>query len=304
MIKKLFNMSNNRVVPVLINFFDKLEKNWESPRFMKLIGTVTVTFYLLSLLLIELKRNGLLGEQYGFIPTNHFKSIQLAFTLLLFFELITMVFSLEKSVSKSMHIQLEILSLILLRSGFKLLGDLPEVITWEALKTNVVYVFSDAFGALMIFVGVLFIKKFERNLSICLTTDMLNNFIKIKKLVALVLLFIFVFLIVIDVVNFFMERETFNLFYAIYTTLIFSDVLIVFISLRFSESYLVLFRNSGFALGTVIIRLALNTKPPFNAIMGVVATLFILALVYFYNKAYGEEAKSKNLVETFKMKNN
>jgi hypothetical protein len=269
---------------------------------MKSLGTVTVFFYLFSLILIELKRNGLLGDQFTFIPTNHFKSIQLAFTLLLFFEVISMVFSLEKSVSKSMHIQLEILSLILLRSGFKLLGEFPEVITWDVIETNVFYVFTDAFGALFIFVGVLYIKKFEKNLSICRSTDMLKNFIKIKKLVALVLLFIFAVLIVLDIVNFFREKELFNLFYAIFTTLIFSDVLLVFISLRYSESYLVLFRNSGFALGTVIIRLTLNTKPPYNSIMGVIATLFVLSLVYFYNKAYAEEVKNKGMFKKVTIK--
>ncbi|RLD90723.1 MAG: hypothetical protein DRJ09_03295 [Bacteroidetes bacterium] len=48
----------------------------------------------------------------GKFYSNHFKSIELAFTLLLFFEVVELVLSLEKSVSQSMHIQLEILSLI------------------------------------------------------------------------------------------------------------------------------------------------------------------------------------------------
>jgi hypothetical protein len=294
-------LSDSKLVNSLVFLFDKIKYRWESPAFMKSLGTITVIFYLLSLFLIELRRSGILGEAFSFIPTNHFKSIQLAFTLLLFFEVISMVFSLEKSVSKSMHIQLEILSLILLRSGFKLLGEFPETITWEALQTNVFYVFTDAFGALMIFVGVLFIKKFEKNLSICRSHVMLKNFIKIKKLVSLLLLVIFAVLIIIDIVNFFREKELFNLFYAIYTTLIFSDVLLVLLSLRYSESYLVLFRNSGFALGTVIIRLTLDTKPPYNAIMGVIATLFVLALVYFYNKAYSEEIK-KEILKKVKIK--
>ncbi len=295
-------VSNSKVVNNLVYAYDIIKHKWESPSFMKTLGTSTVLFYLASLLLIELKRIGLLGDYFSFIPTNHFKSIQLAFTLLLFFEVISMVFSLEKSVSKSMHIQLEILSLILLRSGFKLLGEFPDVITWQTLQTSVFNVFTDAFGALMIFVGVLYIKKFEKNLSICRSTDMLKNFIKIKKLLAISLLTIFATLIIIDTINFIREKETFNLFHAIYTTLIFSDVLLVFISLRYSESYLVLFRNSGFALGTVIIRITLSTKPPYNAIMGVIATAFVLALVYFYNKAYSEEVKSKQYFKKVRIK--
>ncbi len=296
-------MSDSKLVLYLVNLFDKIHKSWESPRFMKKLGNITVFFYLLALVLIELKRLGIFGDSFNFIPTDHFKAIHLGFTLLLFYEVISMVLSLEKSVSKSMNIQLEILSLILLRSGFKLLGDFPEVITWDVIKLNVLYVFSDAFGALLIFIGILYIKKFEKHLSICKSKTSLNNFVKVKKLLALLLLLIFGIFISIDIINFFRGKEVFNVFHAIYTTLIFSDVLLVFISLRYSESYLVMFRNSGFALGTVIIRIALNSKPPYNALLGVIATLFILILVYFYNKAYSHELQRNNFKRKVKIPN-
>ena len=266
---------------------------------MKLLGTLLVVFYLLSMLMIELQRMGLLGSGFSFVPVNHFKSIELAFTLLLFFEVVELVLSLEKSVSQSMHIQLEILSLILLRSAFKVVGDFPEVITMNAIKEDVVFMFADAFGALLIFFGVLVIKRFEKSLSICRTEDGLQSFVAIKKMLALLLLVVFLTMIILDVVYFFMGIHVFDFFHSFYTILIFSDVLVVFISLRYSDSYLVLFRNSGFALGTVIIRLALNANAPFNALLGLVATLFVMGLVYFYNKAYSDEMKDVKLPSKF-----
>ncbi len=292
-------MYNNPAVLKLLSFFDAIETRWNSRSFMKMLGAVLVIFYLLSLMMIEMQRVGWLPPYFSFVPVNHFKSIEFAFTLLLFFEVIELVLSLEKSVSQSMHIQLEILSLILLRSAFKMVGDFPEIITIDAIKDQVLYMFTDAFGALLIFFGVLLIKRFEKSLSICRTEDGLKSFVSIKKLLALFLLLLFLLLIVLDAYYFIKDEHTFDFFHTFYTVLIFSDVLVVFISLRYSDSYLVLFRNSGFALGTVIIRLALNTDPPFNALLGVVATLFVLGLVYFYNKAYADEVKGVNLPQKF-----
>ena len=292
-------MHKNVTIVKTLRLFDFIQNKWRSRSFMKLLGTILVVFYLFSLLLIAFQKNGLLGGFFQFVPRNYFKSIEFAFTLLLFFEVIELVLSLEKSVSQSMHIQLEILSLILLRSAFKVVGDFPEVITMDAIKEDVIFMFSDAFGALLIFLGVLIIKRFEKNLSICRTEDGLQSFVSIKKILALVLLVSFLVMIVLDAVYFFNGTRTFNFFHSFYTILIFSDVLVVFISLRYSDSYLVLFRNSGFALGTVIIRLALNGAPPFNAILGVVATIFVLGLVYFYNKAYADDVKGLNLPKKF-----
>jgi len=279
--------------------FDLIQYKWNSRSFMKSLGTILVVFYLISLLLIAFQRYGMLGGFFTFVPSNYFRSIEFAFTLLLFFEVVALVLSLEKSVSQSMHIQLEILSLILLRSAFKVVGDFPEVITMNAIKEDVVYMFTDAFGALAIFFGVLIIKRFEKSLSICRTEDGLQSFVAIKKILALLLLLIFLVMIVLDAVYFFNGIDLFDFFHSFYTVLIFSDVLVVFISLRYSDSYLVLFRNSGFALGTVIIRLALNAAPPFNAALGMVATFFVLGLVYFYNKAYADEVKNLKLPEKF-----
>ncbi len=292
-------MYNKKFFQDATRVFDVVQSKWNSRSFMKTLGTVLVIFYMLSLVLIALQRYGLLGSFFWFIPVNYFRSIEFAFTLLLFFEVVELVLSLEKSVSQSMHIQLEILSLILLRSAFKVVGDFPEVITMDAIKEDVMYMFTDAFGALLIFIGILIIKRFEKSLSICRTEDGLQSFVTLKKILALLLLLIFMVMALLDVVFFFKQAHTFNFFHLFYTILIFSDVLVVFVSLRYSDSYLVLFRNSGFALGTVIIRLALNADLPFNALLGVVATIFVMGLVYFYNKAYSDEVKNVKLPRKF-----
>ena len=73
-------------------------------------------------------------------------------------------------------------------------------------------------------------------------------------------------------------------FEEIFSLLIFSDVLIVLISLRYSASYRVVFRNSAFALATVLIRLALTAPPLYNAVLGLMAALYTIGLTLAYNE--------------------
>ncbi len=266
----------------LTGWFDRIEKKWESPSFLKMLAFLLVIVYLLAILFIVLRHNQLISWQ--FIPDNHFKAIELAFTFLLFFEVISLVFSLVKSVSVSMEAQLQILSLILLRDAFKLFGEFPESYAWSVIHQKVLFMFVDAFGALVIFSFIIFIRRIDRHKSICKNLDDQQSFINIKKLIAFVLLFVFMAMILLDVWYFFRQETVFNFFHYFFTILIFNDILLVFISLRYSNHYRILFRNSGFALATIIMRLALETREPYNVALGVGSALFVLLLVIAYNR--------------------
>ncbi len=284
---------NRKPARTLVKLFDFIGEGWESTKMYKTLSVLLLLVFSFSLLLILLKNAGFVHS--GLIPSNPFKAIELSFTVLLFFEVISLVFSLEKSLSKSMEVQLEILSLILLRSAFKEFGDFPSDISWFSIEKEVFYMFADAFGALLIFVVIILIRKYEKRLPICRSLDLMKSFIATKKIISLILLFVFIGLIVTDVVYFFKRENTFDFFHKFYTVLIFSDVFLVFVSLRYSNSYLVLFRNSGYALATVIIRLALETPTPYNILVGLSAALFVLGLVVSYNKVnkfYTEKTES------------
>jgi hypothetical protein len=75
----------------------------------------------------------------------------------------------------------------------------------------------------------------------------------------------------------------FRFFDAFYTVLIFSDVLVVFIALRYSSTFYVVFRNSGFAAATVMIRLALAGPRYLDGAIGVGAALYAVGLTAAYN---------------------
>lgn len=276
----------------LTSVFDRIEQKWESKIFLKTLASLLVSVYLLTILLIQLKHSGIIS--WGFIPHNHFKAIEMAFTFLLFFEVVSLVFSLVKSVSVSMETQLQILSLILLRDAFKLFGEFPEIYTWAAIHEKILFMFVDAFGALVIFSIIIFIRRIDLHKTICKNIDEQQSFVNIKKLIAFILLVIFTVLIVLDIYHFFNQEAVFNFFHYFFTVLIFNDILMVFISLRYSNHYRILFRNSGFALATIIMRLALETAPPYNVVLGASSAFFVLLLVIAYNRiprALGETPK-------------
>jgi len=110
-----------------------------------------------------------------------------------------------------------------------------------------------------------------------------GKFILAKKIIALLLLLSFLGIGVTDLWDFFAKGHPESAFESFYTLLIFSDVLIVLISLRYSSHYLVAFRNSGFAVSTVLIRLALIAPVTIGAILGVGTALFALGIIIAYN---------------------
>ncbi len=266
--------------------FDKLSTHWESDKFVKIVGSILVVVYLSFLVLIALKHINFLEPFLQTVPDNFFRSIEFAFNLLLFFEVISLVFTIPKSISKSVSIQLEIFSLILLRNSFKIFGDFPDILSWEIIEQNIYIIFANAFGSLLIFLVLVYIKNVDKHLSICRSKDSLHNFVRVKKLISILLLIVFIAMIITDIVFLFLRIDVFEFFHTFYTILIFTDVLIVFISLRYSNNYYVIFRNSGYAIATVLIRIALELPDPYLMIVGVVATFLVLSLSLVYNRAY------------------
>lgn len=274
--------TQSKVTKIIGHWFDLAEQRWHSQQFAKLLASVLIATYLITLILIELKINGIIA--WKVIPESYFKAIELAFVLLLFFEVISLVFTLVHSISKSVEIQLQILSLILLRNAFKIFGSFPNGYQISSLYEKVAYMFTDAFGALIIFAIIILIRRLDKHRTFFHEIDLQESFITVKKIIGMILLIVFGVMIVLDIYHFFNQEKTFNFFRLFFNFMIFTDILLVFISLRYSNTYRVLFRNSGYALATIIMRLAFESAVPYNDILGVGASLFVLSLVIVYNR--------------------
>lgn len=281
-------IANNKIVQSLSSFsnlFDKINIFWGNKNSLKIISAIIVFSFLSTLFLIQLKIWGILPQfLHIIIPSNHFFAIEIAFTFLLIVEIIGMIFILPQSVSAAMAKQFEIFSLILLRHAFKDFGEFSEPFIWNENIDQIIKMLSDAFGALLIFAAIVLFKQIQRHVHITKDENEQSGFIHVKKILAVFMIFGFAisgFYAAFSNLFFLTEIHFFKSFY---TILIFTDVLIVLISLRYSHLYIIVFRNSGFALATVIIRLALTVPAFYNVVLGIFAAIFILGLSFTYNK--------------------
>ncbi|MEA3466368.1 MAG: hypothetical protein U9R29_10255 [Thermodesulfobacteriota bacterium] len=265
--------------------FDKVEHAFEGIKGHRRIGNLLVLVFIFGLLGIQLNRFGLMPAPIAALtPTNHLEAIELVFTVLLAFEALSLLFSLVYSVSISVGKQVEILSLVLLRNIFKEISTLHEPLVWEEISHLTLEIAALALGALTIFVilNIYYRQVDEKPLN----SDERDTatFISIKKLIALLLMFSFLTILGINWWNSLflgLPNQTFESFF---TLLIFSDILIMLISMRYGSCYRIAFRNSGFAVATLLIRIALITPPLYSAIIGVSSALLVLGIRVAYNK--------------------
>lgn len=266
----------------LTSFYDYLETKWHDRVAEKLISRLLIIVFFIGLFIVfgHKHLNFLKLEQ----ELNYFLAIDLAFQVLLILEILGLVFVLPKSVADSMGKQFEILSLVLLRSAFKEFGYMKQPIEWSNLIYEpLLHILSDAFGALVILLIIGIYYKKQRHERITENNEQQNEFIIFKKLLSLFLLAIFIHLGISDIYYFIVNGYYVDSFNTFYTVLIFTDILILLYSLRYSSRYFNLFRYSSFALATVLIRISLTAPPYLNVLVGTLAGLFVLGLTLMYN---------------------
>lgn len=268
--------------------FDPLHHFYEHERVYRKISVLLVIFFISGVVLIELKRSQLLPAALSAtIPGNHFHAISWAFTIILVLEVISLIFTLPCSFSRSVGKQFEILSLILLRNAFKELSYFEEPVAFLGNEGRILHILSDGFGAFLIFalLGVYYIlqKRTEEERD---KIEEVFKFVAAKKGVALILLFFFItmgcnsfYLSILGV-----EHDDF--FHGFYTLLIITDILIVLLAQCFHPSFYTIFRNSGFALATLIIRLALVAPVYYNVLLGVAAIVLAILLTLISGKIF------------------
>mgnify|MGYP006298265857 CR=1 FL=1 len=111
-------------------------------------------------------------------------------------------------------------------------------------------------------------------------------FVAAKKGIALILLGFFVVMGVNSAFLTFSGQEHTDFLYDFYTVLILADILVVLISQCYHPSFFWIFRNSGYALSTLLIRLALAAPPYYNVLMGVAAAAFAILLTMICGRPF------------------
>lgn len=262
-----------------IAVYDKCENQWHSTQTSKMISNLVVLFFFVGIIITLLSQYQIINYQIGI-----FFSIELAFSILLICEILGLVFILTHSVADSIGKQFEIISLILLRDAFKEMGHLPLDVKWNTeTLLELLPLLVDALGAVIIFLIIGLFYRAQRHVQITSNPEEQIRFILLKKMIANILLMVFLSICIYDILDFFITNQYQNTFNVYYNILIFTDILILIISLRYSNLYIHLFRYSSFALATVIIRLSLSAPKYYNVLLSVLAGLFVLMVTNIYN---------------------
>lgn len=269
----------NKILAAWITVYDNFETRWIKFQKSRIISNTVIIFFFLGIVVSLASHYNMISFKVG-----KFFAIELAFSVLLLSEIFDLVFILTHSVADSVGKQFEIVSLILLRNSFKELGHLPDSINWDLQALiDLLPLIADAFGAVIIFLITVLFYRSQRHVQITSNDVEKNKFFIQKKLIASLLLIIFLSLTVFMFIEFLLKGHIINIFNSYYTALIFSDILILIISLRYSTLYIHLFRYSSFALATVIIRISLSAPKYFNVLLSIAAGLFVLLVSNIYN---------------------
>lgn len=278
----------------LTDIYDYIHHVWERPRTQRIMAAIIFFVFIGALIGIECNREGLFPPALSaVVPTNHFHAINLAFTLILGMEIMGLILSISCSLSRSLGKQFEIMVLILLRNAFKELTYLPEPVNLAASMEPVFRIATAATAALAIFICLGFYHRLRSKQNYIKSPQERMLYVISKKMISLILLVLFVGIAARDGLLFLTTGKEAAFFETIYTVLIFADITLVLVSQRFMPSFHAVFRNSGFVIATLIMRLSLSATSPWDSIASLFAALYVLGLTWATNHFTPESIRPK-----------
>jgi len=285
----------------LANAFDRVYSDQHRDWLDHAVVNVSVAGLLVHLLLVFLSRTlpnppALLAA----VGTNYLAAIYTPFSFILFYEVLMLIAALPQSTTQSIAKQYEIVSLIFIRRFFKDIAQLDDIGKLAQLSPEMAPVFLDVGAGLFMFLLVtVFLHAGRRRPQRSTHSEEpaeLKKFISRKKAIALALAVLLVSLAAYSLVDFVFQdsRAIFQgaklsldpntFFYAdVFTVMIFTDVLIVILSLAVSDRYEMVFRNAAFVISTILIRFSLTTERRYSALLAVTGMVFGIATLVIYN---------------------
>ncbi len=232
---------------------------------------------------------------------NYLTAISTPFNFILFYEVLTLISALPESTTRSIANQFEIVSLIYIRDVFRDIAKAGDLVTEHRLTMETLPMFMDMWaGFLMFFIVAVFqhvaLKRTEASSTGVLSRGK-QRFIAQKKVVAAGLTVLLLVMAAYNIVLFAMAIwqtlttgqgaiESATTFYNdLFTVMIFTDVLVLILSLVVSGKYELVFRNAAFIVSIILIRFSLTEGYPFGAPLALVAMVFgtLTLLVYNYH---------------------
>ena len=263
----------------------------------KIIIYIAILSFLFHLLLIGLADlEWIKFDDISGLLKNPITAIYTPFSFILLYEAYLLVYYLPKSTTKYIGKQYEIITLIIIRRIFKDLYKLEFTNNWFSNQDNIVFL-SDVLAVLILFYLIYLYYKIVEVKAIQKISVEVANFINLKKIIATILVPVFLMLAIYNFSFWIFE----NLFAAsqkgvaikninkiffdeFFTILILIDVLLLLFSFLHTDKFNQVIRNSGFIISTILIKLTFNIEGVLNSVITVVAVLLGVLILYIYNK--------------------
>jgi len=274
------------------SYFDSLFNTQKVRKVELLILRVAVFAFLLHLLIIFLGNN---FNYFKHFQHSYLKAIYTPFSFILFYEVFLLVIIIPKSISEFIGKQFEVITLITLRSFFHDIADLDLKNSININNPEFISLLYDLCAAVVMLAFTMLYYKIYYNNRKSEVLNELNDFINIKKMVSLSMIFVLLLLSVTSLYQWSSQMLTaFQLdqnypdpntvFYAdFFSIMIFVDVLLLIISFIYHFSFFTIFRNASFIITTILIRMSLTVEKPMNYIVVLIGFLFAILSFYLYS---------------------
>ena len=255
---------------------------------------LALIFFTIHLSLIYFYQNQIIQ-----IPLNSnlfsspISAIYTPFSFILIYEVYLLVYYIPKSFSNYIIKQYEIISLIILRKLFKDLSIIDQNGGWDQFQDF--HLPYQLITSLILFIVIyLFNTEIKKTIKINTSGKSINKFIKFKKIISTILYPILFLLAVHTLISWFndvfinFKIDNLNLdklfFYEVFSILIVVDVLLLLVSFFYTDKFHKIFRNSGFIISTILIRLSFGFQTPLSNIFILSAVFFGLLILVIHNK--------------------
>lgn len=268
----------------------------------KVILNIALISFFLHLILIFLKKFGLLFTGFeSELLVNPISAVYTPFSFILIYEVYLLIYYLPKSFTDYIIKQYEIITLIIIRKLFKDMSSLELSSDWFEIKGDLQFTYDLLASIILFFLIFQFQKQGKRknnNLK-DLSQDVLS-FINKKKLIAVILVPLFFAMATYTLITWSASifdwssgstdslpslESINNLFFdEFFTALILVDVVLLLVSLFYTDQFHKIIRNSGFIISTILIRMSFGVTGLISTVLIVVAVLFGLAIIYVHNQ--------------------
>jgi len=287
-------------ITILNKIFNLFFSENAKKRFEKIIFITAIVAFIIHFIAIILANSGLLSsqisgeEQYQ----NPIISIYTPFTIILLFEIYSLIYYLPKSINIYLGKQFEIVTLILIRKIFNELANLTSLDGLYDPERIRQLLFTFA-GLIVILLLIFCFYKLSGNKDIRADEQKCKSrreawFIIAKKLMAIGLMLLFIFLFIKSIFD--LSNLSFSIkeivsalktvndtfFFTFFTALILVEVLLLLFTFNLSDKFHKVIRNSGFIISTILLKLSFRATGKENIIIILTAIGFGVAVMAIY----------------------